>query len=511
MRMPLRRPRSLRAKLVCTYTAAAVLLGLGGMAAFTVLLHRGVVASVDATLESRAAPLVSELSATQRLAPGTPPVVVPSTGSAAPAGAGEGKDSRHGAAAVESFSAIYRPDGRAAEVDPPGAAILTASELRSARAGQRAFTVATASRKLRVLAVPVRRADGTWVVAVGTDLGDVTGATNTAIRELELIVPALIVLAATGAWLLSGAALRPVKRMTADAADLGEHDPASRITVPATADELASLARTFNGLLDRLTRSLARQRDLIADAGHELRTPLAVLRTELELADMPGRSKEELADSVAHARKELDRLSKVADDLLLLARADGAGPLIHPVDTDLVDVATATIRAHRAHAESAGTDLQLVCPDQVPAVADPSALRRALDNLIANALTAVGSSGTVTVTITVSDVITLSVRDTGPGFPPEFVAHAFGRFTLPDSARSAANGGAGLGLAIVAEIVHAHGGSVSATNGAAGGADVTVTLPLGRPGAQPPPRSRRLRSRPSAAGTSPVEEAAPRV
>ncbi|MGH9076980.1 MAG: ATP-binding protein [Acidimicrobiales bacterium] len=476
-------PRSLRARLVTIYTAAAVVLGAGGVVAFSGLLHRAVVASVDATLQSRATALASQLVSTG------PPVLAPPAGGSPAAsspggdsGAQDGPGSHLGVATLDSFSAAYRPDGRLAGIQPAGSGSgpLTPAEVAAARADQSAFTIRGGDQQLRVLAIPVARPDGTWVVAAGSDLGDVTAAADRAVQALEVAVPILILLAALGAWMLSSAALRPVERMRADAANLVDHDPASRITVPATADELASLARTFNRLLDRLTRSLARQRDLIADAGHELRTPLAVLRTELELADTPGRTRDELADSVAHARGELERLSKVADDLLFLARADSAGPLVQPAVTDAAAVAADAVRAHRARADSLDVSLEFAGLGRLSVVADPGALRRAIDNLVTNALAACAPGGTVTVSATATDPsseIVVAVSDDGPGFPPDFLPDAFGRFTRPDPARSPAGGGAGLGLAIVAEIVNAHGGAATATNRPGGGATVTLTLP----------------------------------
>ncbi|MGH9114231.1 MAG: HAMP domain-containing sensor histidine kinase [Acidimicrobiales bacterium] len=489
-------PRSLRARLVVIYTVVAVALGVAGVAAFSVLLHRGVVASVDATLQGRVAPLVAQLDSGTFPAGtppvgtppvGTPPVGTPTAragpGSAGGGGAQGGPGSHGGTAILDSFVAVYRPDGRLAQIQPAGtgAPPLDAAQVAAARSGSRTFTISGGDQQLRVLATPVPRPDGTWVVVAGSDLGDVDEAADQAVTILQVTVAALILLAAAGAWLLSGAALRPVERMRADAANLGERDPVNRITVPATGDELASLARTFNGLLDRLTRSLARQRDLIADASHELRTPLAVLRTELELADTPARSVEELADAVAHARGEVERLSKIADDLLFLARADGAAPLVDPVDTDLAAMAAETIRAHRAAADAAGVHLDLHAPSPVTARADPAALRRALDNLLANALAVTPPGGQVVLTVTDGDPAVISVADTGPGFPPDFLDDAFGRFTRPDPARPA-GGGAGLGLAIVAEIVHAHGGQATAANNPTGGATVALTVPADRPG-----------------------------
>src|SRR5579884_657594 len=218
--------------------------------------------------------------------------------------------------------------------------------------------------------------------------------------------------------------------MRADADELiGSDSSAALITVPATSDELARLGHTFNRLLARLQRSLARQRDLVADAGHELRTPLTVLRTELELADSPGRTREDLAESIAHARREVDRLSKLADDILFLARADGAAPLVRVETVEVAAVLDETVRAHRVSAASAGITIECAVAPDLLVAGDHLALRRALDNLLTNSLAAVGPGGRIRLTAQQRGGRTvIEVADDGPGFPPGFVERAFERF-----------------------------------------------------------------------------------
>ncbi len=345
------RPRSVRARLVATYTVVAVVLAAGGIVVFSELLHKGLDASLDATLQTRLAPLVNSVQAPDAggLAEAGP--TAPDSNQAL--GPASASDDHGGGPAIDSFSVIYRPDGRIAQIEPtaPRFAPLTADQIARARNGPEQFKTTIGDDQLRVWAAPVIRSDGTWVAAVGSNGDAVTDAADRATHELLLAVPFLILAAAVGAWLLSGAALRPVERLRSDAARLGAHDPKSRLRVPDTADELARLAETFNGLLDRLQRSVARQRDLVADAGHELRTPLAVLRTELDLADGPRRSRADLADSITHARSEVDRLCQLAEDLLFLARADENAALIVPVPADLREVVNEATRAARASAD----------------------------------------------------------------------------------------------------------------------------------------------------------------
>jgi signal transduction histidine kinase len=237
-----------------------------------------------------------------------------------------------------------------------------------------------------------------------------------------------------------------------------------------------------------LRRSLARQRSLVSDAGHELRTPLAVLRTELELADRPGRSREELAEAVGHAAVEADRLSQLADDLLFLARADEGEPLVKPQPTDVAVLLTSAARTFRSRAEELGVVLTVDVPDELPALADPAALRRAIDNVLSNALEHSRAGGEIRLTAVASGPLDghsggpllVSVTDTGPGFPDDFLPHAFERFRRADAARRHGTGhaGTGLGLAIVAEVAAAHGGQARAGNRAGGGASVELELPI---------------------------------
>ncbi|MDQ6784583.1 MAG: HAMP domain-containing protein, partial [Actinomycetota bacterium] len=323
-----RGPRSVRARLVATYTVVAVVLASIGLALFTVLVHRSLRGSLDASLQTRAAPVIAAVGSTD-----LPDLTTLVGNRGVPSLATPPR-------AIDAVTFVLRPGGTVAAEQParvPGS-LFDRSRANMPRSGSRLLTTTVDGEHLRVLLSAVSRPDGVWVVGVGADLTAVTRTAEEAIRQLLVAVPVFILLAALGAWLLSGAALRPVERMRADAETIGERDLGTRISVPGTADELARLARTFNALLDRLRRSVDRQRDLVADAGHELRTPLAVLRTELELADRPVRSRGELADAITHARSEVERLTRLAEDLLFLARADGAARTVQPSEVDVVGV-----------------------------------------------------------------------------------------------------------------------------------------------------------------------------
>jgi hypothetical protein len=271
--------------------------------------------------------------------------------------------------------------------------------------------------------------------------------------------------------------------MRREAADISDRDTGRRLAVPSTHDEMAALGSTINGLLARLQGALARERSFVADAGHELRTPLAILRAELELAARPGRSRDELIEAVNHAGHETDRLIRLAEDLLLLARADNAQPFLQPLPLELPDLLSAAARAAGAHAAARGVTVAVHSPSGLNVVADPDRLRQALDNLLDNASRHAPPGGVIEVnaTATESGMITIEVTDRGPGFPVEFLPHAFERFQRAEAARTRDGGGTGLGLSIVQAIIHAHGGQATVANRPGGGATVTLELPAATP------------------------------
>ena len=283
--------------------------------------------------------------------------------------------------------------------------------------------------------------------------------------------------AGLGAYRLARAALSPVERMRRQVAALSERDEAPGVAVPRTRDEIAALAETMNGLLARLNQALARQRALVADASHELRTPLAVLSGELELAARPGRSQAELQEAVARAADEAARLVRLTAQLLFLARADEdqAAPQRQRTDIAALLCRSAELAGLRGR-DSVTCDLHV--PAGLAAQIDPDQVREAVDNLVGNALRYAPAGSAIGVSAAARDgALIIEVADRGPGFPPEFLPRAFERFARPDSGRARADGGAGLGLAIVQAIAQAHGGQATARNQSGGGAVVTVELP----------------------------------
>ena len=354
-----------------------------------------------------------------------------------------------------------------------------------AAARSRVFTntrVGGEQEPYRVLAAPVMTGSGRQIVVVATSL-EATDEAVTRVREALLVGGgSAVLLAAIGGWLLSAAALRPVDRMRRQAEDISEHDAASRLAVPGTHDEIAALATTMNDLLERLHEALLRQRSFVADAGHELRTPLALLRTELELADRPQRTEPELRDALRHAGGSVERLARLTEDLLLLARTDD-GIERRFEGVRLPDIVEASVANARELASSAGVAIEVEVRDQPDVVGSPSLLQRAVDNLVENALRYAPAGSTITARVgSRGPNGIVEVLDDGPGFPPEFIPRAFERFRRADDARARVDGGSGLGLSIVLAIARVHGGTATAANRASRGAIVTLVVPRSRAG-----------------------------
>ena len=315
--------------------------------------------------------------------------------------------------------------------------------------------------------------------ATGGESQDVYEATlSQVVRELAIGGVVFVAVAAVGAYWLARAALSPVERLRRQVAAVSGRDEGSAVEVPGTRDEIAALADTMNELLGRLQGALARQRAFVADASHELRTPLAVLRGELELAARPGRGRDDLAAAVRSAAAEAERLSRLTDDLLLLARSDEERLSLRLETTDIGKLLARSAGTAASRLAAAGVSCRVEAPDGALAAVDGDRVRQAVDNLLDNALRFAprGSAIVLSAAADGSD-LGIQVRDDGPGFPPGFLPHAFERFRRPDTGRSRDDGGTGLGLAIVRAIAAAHGGTATAANRPGGGAMVSLCLP----------------------------------
>ncbi len=377
---------------------------------------------------------------------------------------------------------LIDPAGRVRAAGPEAgrAPLLTPSQQRAARHGRIAVTTTIDGDPERLMAAPARARPG-WIAVAGASLEAADGTVSALVTRLAVGGSIFVIVGGIGAYLLARAALAPAERLRREAAALSEQDPAGRLAVPATRDEIAALAGTMNELLGRLHGALARQRSFVADASHELRTPFAVLTGELELAARPGRSNAELAEAVANAADEAARLSRITDDLLTLASSDERQLTIRAEPTDVAGLlARSTEQAARRAADREVT-VRPTAPPGLRALVDADRIRQAVDNLIDNALRFAPAGSQIDVAAAaLGQDVTITVTDAGPGFPADFAPHAFERFRRPDDGRARSDGGAGLGLAIVEAIATAHGGTATASNRPAGGAVVRLLLPGAR-------------------------------
>jgi signal transduction histidine kinase len=325
----------------------------------------------------------------------------------------------------------------------------------------------------RMLVSPIVKNHRRLVLVVGTTKADRIETLGSLRNELAIAGPLALLLATLAGYLLAGVALRPVEHMRARAEEISAETPGERLPVPHTRDEVERLGHTLNEMLERLEAALERERDFVADAGHELRTPLALLRAELELALRHAETPEELREAVARSSDEVDRLAQLADHLLLIARTDrGTMPVrLEPLAADELLGTIASRFEWRA--EEAERPIRIEPAVDVVVCGDRLRLEQALGNLVDNALR--HGAGSVSLSAAQRNgVVELHVGDEGGGFPPQFLEQAFERFSRHDQARS--RGGAGLGLAIVRAIAEAHGGGAHASN-TGSGADVWVELP----------------------------------
>jgi two-component system OmpR family sensor kinase len=440
-----------RLALVSGVLVAALLVGMG---AFLYLRLRGdLLQAVDAGLRSRAEAL---LSAAEQLPTGGR-LVEPE----------------------EAFAQVLASTGSVLESSPGVASgpLLPADTIKGLE-GARIFEseVQTPEEVVpaRLLAVP---APGGRVVVVGASLEDQQEALARLLVLLGLGGPVAVALASGVGWLVARAALRPVERMRVEAEAVSGSEPGRRLPVAPTRDELARLGDSLNRMLARLEEAVERERRFADDASHELRTPLANLKAELDLALRRARTRDALLGSVRSAAEETERLIRLAEDLLVLARADRGRLPVRREDADLAELIGETVSSFSGRASDLGIALESSVEDGLRARVDPARMRQAVGNLIDNALRHTGPGGRVTVGLVRTDgTLRIEVADTGEGFEPSFLPQAFEPFSRADPARARADGGSGLGLAIVRAVAQAHGGSVEAGNRPQGGAVVTLRV-----------------------------------
>ena len=352
--------------------------------------------------------------------------------------------------------------------------LLTATEVRRANDGQRRLgRVDTPAGPTSVVVRLARVAGGPVVVAVAEPLVRRDHALNRLAELLLIIGPLALALATYAGYQVAGGALGPVDRMRSRAEQITERNTAERLPVPATNDEIEALGRTLNQLLARLDGALERERRLLSDASHELRTPLSVLLAEVQVALRGDRDPDELRAALESVEGEAHRLSRLANDLLVLARADSGHLPVRLEPLTARRVLTAAAGRAAAAAAVVGRKVTVEAEPGVVLTADPDRLAQALDNLVGNALA--HGEGDVTLSTRVREgIVELHVTDEGHGFGDAVLHRAFERFSRGDPSRRR---GAGLGLPIVASVAEAHGGEAGARDLPSGGADVWLSVP----------------------------------
>ena len=300
---------------------------------------------------------------------------------------------------------------------------------------------------------------------------------RTLAKACAIGVPFVMFVAVAGGWWLGRRGLHPLAVIADQARGITARTPEARLDVPAAGAELDAVAESFNRVLDRLGTALETQRRFMADASHELRTPVSIMRTAADVTlSQPARDEPEYREALAAVSQQSARLTRLVDDMLVLARADAGGYPVVRAEVDLDAIVGGCVRelAPRAAAKQITVTSRV---EPVSVVADESLLRRMIGNLLTNALAYTPAGGAVDVVMVHRrGAISIQVSDTGPGIPPADRERVFERFVQLDPARG--EGGAGLGLAIARWIAEAHGGRVELLASGAAGSVFAATIPV---------------------------------
>jgi two-component system OmpR family sensor kinase len=381
--------------------------------------------------------------------------------------------------AEEGFAQVLSRSGQVLdEVGDARGPALTSAERALAAAGgtvQVERDVPGIEGTVRVVAGPVTATD-LDVFAVGQSLDDRDETLAGVVASFAIGGPIAVLLASLLGYGLATAGLRPVEAMRRRASEVSLANDGERLPLPGAHDEVRRLGETLNEMLDRLRRSFDRERRFVADASHELRTPVAVIRAELDAALRAGGHDEQVREALVAALEECDHLAQLAEDLLVVARA-AEGEL--PMRREAMELRPLLegVRARFCdRAREHGRELRVEGGDGLRIEADDMRLRQALGNLVDNALR--HGAGDVVLRARRSEAdggVQLEVADGGPGFDRDLADRAFERFARGDAART--RGGTGLGLAIVKAIAEAHGGRAEIVTDGHPGAAVRLWLP----------------------------------
>ena len=446
--------------LVVGVAGVAVALLLGGL-----LLYAVMTAALNRAVEREARVTAQEVAAL--VDAGRLPDVVPVTG----------------AQVVQVLDDQYRVVAGSASADRL-TPLVSADEL-GRLAGDGSITVPGSrtglSGELQVAAVEAGPATGRLTVVAALPTADLETSQQVLGRLLLVFFPLFLAALAVVAWRVIGSALRPVEELRHGAEQIGGGSSAERLPVPPTRDEVAALATTLNGMLDRLAGAQAKQRAFVADAAHELRSPLASMRTQLEVAARLGDG----GDLPAGVLPEVERLSALVEDLLVLARAGDDTSTRPAEDIDALDLLEHVARRYAAARVPVCVDVPAHRPGYVPpAVRAPRGeVVRAVGNLVDNAVRHAATGVSLAASAS-GALVELTVTDDGHGIPERERERVFDRFARLDEARDRDSGGSGLGLPITRELLRRSGGDVRLED-AAPGVRAVVSLPRAVPGDAP--------------------------
>lgn len=449
------RPRTLRGRLAVVFAIVTIVIS-ASVAGFVLLRYRSDLSrQIDENLETRYADVRAALRELPSGQLGGDVAIIPKT---------------------EVFAQVLTPAGDILAASPRSlddVRVLSRQQLASAARRRTQFErrILPRGERARLLAGPERLGQQRIVVVVGASLAESEHAENQLERTLAIALPALAAIVIAAGWVLVGAALRPMRAMVSEAEALSERQPGGRLSDQGPR-ELAELAQRLNEMLSRIEAALDHERAFVDDASHELRTPIAIARGELELAQPLATGNPAIREAIDSALEEVERLETLALNLLVLARTRAAAPPPRePVDLRQVsEQAVADVQRARDV-----TDLELSVNGDAVTFGDAPALERAVTNLVDNAARHATKLVTITLVQTADESV-IEVRNDGSGFPEAVFGRAGERFVR------GTEGGAGLGLAIVDAIAVAHGGRLELVDGAGAVSGAVVRLHL--PGAR---------------------------
>jgi heavy metal sensor kinase len=342
-------------------------------------------------------------------------------------------------------------------------------------------TVRLKHKRYRTLDYKVRLRDGNYTLIIAASTRQIGHTLEQLAIVLWTTVPLIALCGIGGGYWLSRRALAPVDEVTRKARFIGIENLSERLDVPKTNDELERLAETWNEMLGRLEIAVSRISQFTADASHELRTPIAIIRSTAEIVLRKRRSETEYREALAQIEHESQEMTKLVEDLLFLARNEARGA-VYPTHTlELKKLVTQICSEMQPIASAKRIQLNWTsCMEEVPMVGVESQLRRMVLALLDNALKYTPAGGSIEVSLRLTDgAARLQVKDTGIGIPEEARGHIFERFYRADPSRSRESGGYGLGLSIAQAIARQHGALIETKPGVDGGSIFWLELPVG--------------------------------